>query len=415
MGNYRIILFCDSKFRDLPGTALVRYHLQQRLPDANIQIVTYHMWREAIESFAPHLVVLNHMQGKRNQMIASYVKRHGGLVVVQFNEGILEFENKAKVFESQQGSEYVDAFLCWNEQTAELVDGIIVGCPRFDIYTKPFNKLIDSRELFCDKYNLDANTPIVLLGDSWPSAKFKYSMQTFHRMDWRDLGNTVADEWSDPDKFAQYQFDQQEDFKLTTLVLRRNNPAFQYVIKTHPMSDYDRWQHWGGEYGIPIIHGEYIFNCLNAADVFIGKLGSITIAESWMSNTAALKLKSDYVTASSMEQMEVDGLNYDSLTTIDEKNEFYSSLKMGKYLMRWGFVAPGNFASSDTAAILEGLLENTQFTLRYEPDLPRLRKALSSHDLEHSLVKHDGFGNWGKATLRRDVFEWQHRIEALSL
>ena len=76
---YRILLFNDSKWRDSFGTIILKLKLQELLPDAIVEICSYHLWQSAIELFNPHLVVLNHIQGKRNKMIA---KRKGTLAGV---------------------------------------------------------------------------------------------------------------------------------------------------------------------------------------------------------------------------------------------------------------------------------------------------------------------------------------------
>ena len=416
---FRVLLFCDSKYRDLPGNALLKKSLENALPDSFVQICSFHLWREAIELFAPHLVVLNNVQGKRNKNIASYVKRHGGIVVVAFTEGIIEFTDKAKIFEAQRGHKDVDYFLCWNEPVAELVDGIVTGCPRFDIYQKP--ERIDSRELFCDKWGLDPNKKIVVFGDSWPSAKFTYSMQSFHRDNWEELGNTEADKWSDAGAFAGHQHGHQQSFKqLIEVLYNVSEKDTQFVLKSHPMSDYLMWARWGERTGIPVIHSEYSFNVLNACDVYITKAGSVTVAEAWLLNRPVIKLISDYDTASSVEQLGADRNNFD-WATMNDMNDIngrlftlldgylldgYTDEDVAKsnYLDKWGM------STQNSAHIvsdqLVSILENTAFVLRYNPNYLAFIEALHKHDLAYSSNILDGFGNWNKTTLQRDVQAW---------
>jgi len=172
--------------------------------------VPYNYWQDALILFSPHVVVINHMQGKRSRLIADWVKRNGGKVVVMFNEGIIEFEDRRELFAMQRGSKFVDKFLCWNQEVADIVDGIVVGCPRFDFYAK---ELLAKRELTRQKYGISPDKQMVLWGDSWPSARFDYQMQDFHRANWGDLQNTSAKQWGDAALFAKDQQEKAEKFK----------------------------------------------------------------------------------------------------------------------------------------------------------------------------------------------------------
>ncbi|MHC4181792.1 MAG: surface carbohydrate biosynthesis protein [Planctomycetota bacterium] len=409
---YRILIFNDSKWRDLPANVLLKYHLENSIPDCYVQIVSFHLWNEAIHLFNPHLVILNHILGKRNKSIASHVKRNGGNVAVLYTEGIVEFKGKEDVFRLQQDANHVDLFLCWNDVVADLVGGnaVVVGSPRFDFYTHPLKKLIDSRGLFCDKYNLNHDDPIIVCGDSWPSAKFSYSMRSFHRNDWRDLGNVKADKWEDPDKFAEYQFQAQEHFKFLLLSIRNEYPLMQVVVKSHPMSDYQRWSSWCKEHGITLVHGEYIFNVLNAADVYISKLGSITIPEAWLLDTPTITLGTEYDTASSEEQLflspntdSVDGLHIliedalvDELLIRDEE--------VNAYLTKWGM------NKTDSANVVVDELVNLIYGKPPSPNLGSFQQAVFKHDIQFSKAKADPFGNYDKTVLQSDVREWQRRI-----
>ena len=113
---YRILIFSDSKYRDLPSNILLKHKLQQELPESSILISPFNIWDKVVKSFNPHLVVLNHILGKRNRSIASYVKRHGGKVAVLFTEGIIEFSGKKEVFSAQKDNDYVDVCILMPQQ-----------------------------------------------------------------------------------------------------------------------------------------------------------------------------------------------------------------------------------------------------------------------------------------------------------
>lgn len=408
----RILIFTDSKWRDLPANVLLQYRLQENYSNVHVQLCSYHLWNEAIQLYAPHLVVLNHMQGKRNKKIASYVKRHGGNVAVMFNEGIVEFEGKAKIFEAQKSSKDVDIFICWNDIVSELVGGETFGSPRFDFYSKPVSRLIDTKGLFCDKYNLDATRKVILLGDSWPSAKFTYSLQSFHRANWSDLDNVLADKWADADEFAKNQQHMQEQFKLYALLLKNSYPDAQIIIKSHPMSDYVHWETWCAEHGMTLVHGEYIFNVLNACDLYVAKLGSITTAEAWLLGKPVIKLGKDYDSASSLEQFDCDSYNSSNVTDItsiitDEPGveSFTLNDRHAAYLEKWG-LQPINSGTKIAARLLD-FIDSSPVN---KPNLPAFYEAVKRHDDNYSIYQLDGFGNWDKAITQLDVHTWYRDI-----
>ena len=420
MDRYRILKFNDSKWRDMPTSMITKLRLEKELPGAIVQITTFHLWKEAIENFCPHLIILNNAQGNRNSHIASYVKRHGGIVVVMFTEGMVTDQSFAKVFAAQKDHKHIDAFFCWNDIVSDLVDGTTVGCPRFDIYGK--KELIDTRELFCDKWGLDSSKKIILFGDSWPSAKFMYMKRNFHRIDWKETG---AGEWMDAEEFAKDQYEKQEHFKLVINGFRfQFGPDVQLIVKAHPMSDYSSWEKWSRETGILVIHSEYSFNALNACDIYVSKIGSITVTEAWLLNKPAIKLSSSNDTASTLGQFEADKLNasWDSLEEISISALMIDSLLntdipkfmelenpgRAAHLEEWGFT------HNDSAGLLVkeliSILENTEFSLRYKLNSRLVFEALYNHDSIYTTHTWDGFGNWKKAVVQNDVAGWRRNM-----
>jgi len=415
---YRILIFADSKYRDLPSNVLLKHTIQQKYPESIIIICSFNIWQSAIETFSPHLVVLTHMLGKRSKAIASFVRRNGGSVAVLYTEGIIEFKGKEAVFLAQKDSNYVDLFLCWNKEVASLIGdkAAVVGSPRFDFYKKPLDSLIDSKGLFCDKYNLDYARPILLMGDSWPSSKFKYSLKSFHRNDWKDLGNVKADKWADPDKFAEDQYAMQEQFKVYALAVMDAYPDIQVVIKSHPMSDFRRWSRWTTEHGITLVHGEYIFNALNAADAYATKTGSITAAEAWLMDTIVIKIGQEYDSSSSLEQHELDEWNVSTVggfvgavgnALLDQDDGVLDGHK--EYLKKWGMLRRGSSAKLVTKKLGELLESSSKQPIRM-PRLAILKETIRNHDIAHTIPVVDGFGNFNKAVTSQDVSYWYNKI-----
>lgn len=411
---YRILLFCDSRFRDTPGSALVKYNLDEH-DDVMVIVASFNYWSEAINLFHPHAVVLNHIQGVRNNRIARAVKGAGGTVFVQFNEGIIEFSNKKNIFLAQKESAWVDHFLCWNKQTAELVDGQVIGCPRFDVYSGDYKYMIDPPELFRDMHHIpNDDKKIAVFGSSFPSAKFTYMLQSFHRSNWIDLGNSAAKEWSSAEGFAESQHEQQKMFRGAAVINDLvNGKSMHTVVKPHPMSDFDNWRKFSTDWGIKTVSSEYVFNVLNAADVFVGKLGSLAVAEAWMLGKPAIRINFGYNTASSEDQLLVDDLVVSSPEDIAEQlpglianpertPEQVAQAK--KYTDNWGISTFG--AAKRTADFIYNNIVSEQVDYDSAPDVPELLTIMARHDDGHMGYSVDGYGNFNKAVRWEDVVRW---------
>jgi hypothetical protein len=189
------------------------------------------------------------------------------------------------------------------------------------------------------------------------------------------------------------------------------------VVKSHPMSDAIRWEVWCRENGIHLLHSEYSFNAINAADFVVTKLGSMTVAEAWLLNKVAIKLGTDYFTASSEEQYEADpwnvGDNYSLLLTSFQEalDDDYSwdRFEVDTYLQRWG-LAPCD-ASVVVADRIKEMCLGTEFELRTNTNLANFESSVVQHDLAYGNQKLDAFGNWDKAVSQRDVKDWMVRIK----
>ncbi len=429
---YRVLLFSDSRYRDSFGSALIKHNLDKHYRNILTQVASFNYWQLAVEAFAPHVVVLNHMQGERNKMIARRIKNNGGIVVVQFNEGLLEFANKRPIFEMQRGSELVDSFLCWNQETADIVNGVAIGNPRFDIYGK-YRNLIASPDYMKSKLGIPADKKVIVFGSSFPSGKFTYMLQNFHRNNWRELGNTLAKEWGDPDDFAEGQARYQKEFKSIILAAATTmSEDYHIAVAPHPMSDINMWRSFCEEYDLTMLHGNYIFDILSTADVYVGKLGSVTVGESWLMNKPTIKFDAGYRTASSEEQLygyqhdgqgnivrveetakNYPGLRSDAIVPYIEMALKNAKLTHDEYLKKWGIYPLG--AGEKTAQSIANLLAVLKPTLLTEDslNLTGLAGGISSHDKTHGGYYVDSYGNHNKAVRQSDINHWLHLIREI--
>lgn len=282
----RILIFADSRWRDVFGHVLVK----RAMPQHEVQIISFDLWQDALKLFKPHVVVLNHMMGQRNNEIADYVKRQGGLVVVLPSEGRPNSENQHAWFVSQQSNPNLDLFLSWNHLAQPRKNVVVTGCPRFAIYGE-YKDMIESKIVFADKWRLDADRPIVAVTSSFPQAKFAYAGVKFNKEDWKDLSVTSIMERDDPESFAQLERAYLKKFRFWLKVIQdQSPPRYQFVVKPHPMEDVNDWERFCTENGFTLLRQEHIENLLNASDLLVARHGCLTVLEGWLMGLPTIQL-----------------------------------------------------------------------------------------------------------------------------
>lgn len=385
----RILILSDSKWRDSFGHALLAYELTQL--GHQVKMFPFDLFSAGVNLFKPHVVILNHIHGKRNKAIASHVKRQGGLVVVSPTEGRPNSKLIEDWFFSQIDSPDLDLYLSWND----IVTGdktVTVGCPRFDIY-REYKSLIDSRELFCDKYNLDPSRKIAGITSSFPQAKFAYRDSSFNRNDWKDLGISSIDGF-DADDYAVDEWDRLKKFKLKILWNISANPDYQFILKPHPMESDDMWEGFCAENGITLIRQEYAFNFINAVDFLIARAGCVTVQDAWMLGKHVNQIVSGDILPGAASEAVIDSREHE---------------KVQEYLDKYGYLIESSAKKS--ALAVDSLIASREPSLVEEPTV----KLLSNMNLQISQFEYTSMANpnrpyQGKSVLQRDVSYWLDRI-----
>jgi surface carbohydrate biosynthesis protein len=353
-------------------------------------VVSFDFWQKALELFKPHVVVLNHLHGKRNKWIANYVKRQGGLVVIIPTEGRPNSDDQAKWFYEQLDNPDLDLLCAWNDIVShEKIT--ITGCPRFDIYHN-YRHLIEPKELFCNKYRLDPDKKIIGIATSFSQAKFAYKAIQFNKKDWKDLKVTSISGRDDPQQFAQSEYEYMQEFRLWLRVLKYRYPDYQYVLKPHPMGDATSWAEFCDEVGITIIYQEYIFNFLNAIDLLIARLGCITIQEAWLLDKPVVQIGlSDEQSGAAYEAYHIGyGVGQTSMfeftDLFDIDSPYMLPEKYAKeYLAKYGYTTSN--ASQKTVDAIQALIDTNHIELVAHPTIAErseLNKLIYNHALANT-------------------------------
>ena len=280
----RILLLGDHRNRDIPALSLIQTHLEKIDGALDVKIVSFDLLQQAIEYFKPHVVVLNHLFGKRNQGIAEVVRRRGGLVVVLPTEGRPNTQDRIIWSATQWPSYLCDLYLSWSDEFAKYlpldVNTITTGCPRFDFYFSPLSNLIDRDETLSG-LQINPDLPIVTIASSFPNGKFSKQGADFHKQDWEDLKMTTIPGHEDPNKFAGEEYKAYDMFRSWLFALREEMPRLQLILKPHPAESSWMWQPFCDDHGIQYLPMGYIWDLLSLSDLHLARTDCATVHEAW--------------------------------------------------------------------------------------------------------------------------------------
>lgn len=269
----RVAIFIDSRYRDTIPCVLLKKRLQVLRADWDILLVSINLWQQTMELFRPHVVVLNHGIGFRNQQIINRAQYS----VVLPTEGRPNTKEQETWYVDQQDG-VVDLYLSWNDTITQLfkkTKAITTGCPRFDVhYTH--QHVIDSKSKARAKYGLPQDAVVIGAFTSFPQAKFSFQDTAFNKRDWKDLGVDTISTRTDPLAFAQKELRERQKFMTAIDALSDEHPDWKFLVKPHPMEDTLMIQQWCDQRGYICVTQDTIFNVISAVDAVVNRVGCIT-------------------------------------------------------------------------------------------------------------------------------------------
>lgn len=287
----RVLIFSDSRWRDSFGDTLLALKLKER--GLWVKVISYDLWNVAVPNFKPHLVLLNHLHGRRNNTIANMVKRNGGIVAVLPTEGRPNTDDIAKWFFSQLNNDMLDVLFSWNELEDPNDKVIVTGHPRFEIYSR-YKHLIESRESFRERYGLSADKEVIGITTSFPQAKFANYRQAVNEHDWKDLGMSEIPGRENATEFAIKERRALKRFQSQILIMRyRSEIEREFILKPHPMSELNMWARFCYDNNIKLCSQEYIFDFLNGVDRLFARENCMTIIEGFLSEKEVTVMPDD--------------------------------------------------------------------------------------------------------------------------
>jgi surface carbohydrate biosynthesis protein len=188
----------------------------------------------------------------------------------------------------------IDAYLSWGEavRASLLSNGLMssaqvhaVGCPRFDLYSEPYLRLMQPKDVFLGQLGIrDPEAPVILWATSTPQfargveRELRHKVQ--HHLIPEDQARTELDE-------EAIQF---REHSRVVVELARRHSDWNFIVKVHPLEPVDAYVALTRDlanlrvaFQAPI--REFLFHC----DVLLQR-GCTTAAEAWMLKKPVLEL-----------------------------------------------------------------------------------------------------------------------------
>src|SRR3990167_619513 len=314
--SYRVLILADHALRDTPGLASIRVELEKLIPDIDCRIIDIHLFNQFVNgvnekadgSFHPHVVVVNHLHDQARNNIVDTVRRRGGLCVVLPSEGRPSSSGQIEWASKKFKHSLCDLYCSWTAEfdkyLPETVDSAVTGSQRFDFYFGLLKQLTKTKEELCSIYGLDPSKPIVTVASSFPNAKFAKANSDFLESDWKKLGVSEIEGRENPVAVAREELVRFNKFQAWLLVLARERPQYQIIVKPHPAEDAKDWQQFCDGIGAKVMLTDYIYSLLAMSDVHVSRTECLTLPEAWIAEVPTVSCYFDEKLSGSIEEAE---------------------------------------------------------------------------------------------------------------
>jgi len=289
----KILFILDHPSRDLKGLTYLIHRLITLYGYLPVITGTRNEARSLV-LHRPDLMLISHLLFPRHIDLPNIAKSVGARIGLLPTEGSNEVETNRFSLAQEALWDDIDLILPWGKITETYLKQInyfknaeihACGCPRFDFHTNPKLQENADRRLFCEKYGLDPEKPIVF----WATG-------TVHANRESQLDSVWNKRWKNNSQPYEYY---QELFADNTLVMKHSSDMVEklskaiadranLVIKPHPQEDntnYDQLKERCPSI-ISVPQSEQIENFINNIDILLHFRCS-TSFERWMIDIAA--------------------------------------------------------------------------------------------------------------------------------
>ena len=304
-----IQLLCDHKWRDLPNLVVLKIRLNSL--GHKVYISSTKDSEAMISIFKPDCVVINNLFSRRNRRLAQLLKKLNVIIILLPTEGAVRPEFKKIMDGDFANYDLIDLILPWSEISAK---GIrkrwrfskervkVAGYNRLDFYNKKMINIVEKKDIFCSRHDLNPNKPIVTWATQYGYAflihKEKYSQhfeqwlreskETGQSSCWKEIG-------INPKDIPKIHAKGRENAGKAFFKLTKIFPNVQFLIKPHPSEDIDYYKNLiieNSSKNVILLQKEYIWDVLNATDIELHR-HCTTAIESWVWNKPTIEMAMD--------------------------------------------------------------------------------------------------------------------------
>lgn len=288
----RILFLVDHKHRDLPSLSLIGFLLKEK--GHEIKYSTLGNEEKEWIIFNPHIVVANKQIGDNIRL--KLCKAYGIKRTVINTEGA---RRKGRLLAIEVPPELI---FYWNEDehnryshVPELknVQHELVGSPRIDFLTEPFNFLFPSKKEMLKKLGMNQDNFTITLATHTVAAFHSPEMQEFKRKQLKEVFNISLD-------YDTIYNNSVENLKVTIDFLRTyllEFPELNFIIKPHPNEDITFWKDLVEKKmklpNLKLVLGMTINELLTCSDLHIAHNGCTTTAEALIKQIPTIEILSE--------------------------------------------------------------------------------------------------------------------------
>ncbi len=383
----RVVVLVDNKRRDLPGTALLAHHLEQR--GIKCFLEPLEAWKASLAVHRPHFILFNHLLGSHLVAYSKELRDMGVKVGVLPNEGIL-YNEEVLAFNAAKfhNSAHVDHFFVWNEAHKKAIEKgnngsiknvHVVGVPRFDFYFDPL------------KPPKSSPYPTVLICTNFVFAQYKEKdPKIADRLfaPWKDRVSSYRNYW----ELIETNYRSREMF-FPFLDKLLQSGQYHIILKPHPGEDakiYERWYTSLDQEDRRLIRLEkdkYIWELIPQCDVEIACETCTTTLESWICKKPTIELLLSKHPVFYHEFLSKMTLNCENPSQIiptlqqalsgEKEREFFDARK--KHLEKW-CDSPNGHATEKLASIIADAAKSSS------PDFSKIPFSYQRKAFKHRLM-----------------------------
>lgn len=396
MKSHTIVILIDHKGRDLMGAALIAHHLEQMGHQVRLEPVE--AYKSVINAWKPSIVIVNHLGHANMTAYSSQLHKQGILVGVLLNEGLcLEDSDREFLSKPQFDDLHCDLFLTWNEAHTEALvkhklvtpteNTITVGCPRFDYYRAPWDKIILNTAT--DKTSQASNQKInLLVNTTFAVAHYYHRSEEEQIKLYESLGEGEVEDTGDYKKLISAHYEGLKkipDFLAPVL----NSLKYNITIRPHPREELSFYENFIK--GLPaeqkklikVEKKESIQSAIVNSDIILNCEDCTTSVESWISQKPTITLTFAkhplFFTQLYAERAPLVGEPDDLLPALahaleNPAQEEYKDLREG-YLGKWLYKLDGQ-SSKRAADAIDKLLQEKNPHPQFPTDFSNVRRGL---------------------------------------